>query len=962
MKNLPILLIICFILLFSKLSVNSQSLNDIPFITNFKKQDYQASSQNWDIIQDDKDVMYYANNQGVMKFDGYSWDIVELPNTSIVRSLCFLGGDSIMAGAYNDFGLMHYDSIGGLIFDSWVYKIPETYHNFGEVWRIHKFDNKVVIQSFNSIFIFENEKLINTFRSDSKFKYSFVINDNFYIQEMGKGLLKLANDNLILLKATDFFSNKEIWTILPYNESEFLIGTQLQGAYIYNGERVITWNTPANKFLLQNNLFSATLLHNGNFAFGSIQEGLIIADHKGKILYELNKLVGLQNNTILSLFEDNINNLWLGLDNGIDYVKISSPLSNVRKIGGFGTGYSCVIHDNIIYAGTNQGLYYKKTNTDSGIEDSDFKLIEKTRGQVWKLRVIDETLYCTHNFGLFKIKGEKAIILTDEIGVWDISTLPENDKYLIFGSYEGFYLLNKKTDEIEAVKGFKESARRFFFDDNNDLWLSHVYRGVFRLNIDMTKRNLNVLHFFNKEKGLPSDNNNEVFYVNRNVLCATKTGVYKFNYFDNSFVKDTVWDNIFEENSDGINKLIQDGDSKYWIFKNGIIYSVTYLNDKMYEVNGKPFILINNTTVRSFENVEKIKDNNYLIGTEDGFVLYDELKRTSVVEKINLSIKYIEYLDKNNNQTIGLKIDKSKKDLGALPFKQHNLIVTLSMPFYENQSLVKQRYRINNNKWSDWKKNNVISLSEIDVGDFRIDIQCSINDIDVLGEEVVSFSILPPLHRTWKAYLIYFIFLTVIIYLLIRYMMKKVERERRYQLLKQKREDLHHSIKLKRKAQLAEGELIKLRNDKLRTDIRHKSKELANTTMSIIQKNQVLSEMKDLLLSLTKDDNQFSGNSKITRLIKRINKEIDHQDNWIVFEKNFDKVHENFLIRLKEKHAELTPKDLRLAAYLRMNLSSKEIAPLLNISIRSVEISRYRLRKKLVLGKDQNLIEYIINI
>jgi AraC family chitin signaling transcriptional activator len=171
---------------------------------------------------------------------------------------------------------------------------------------------------------------------------------------------------------------------------------------------------------------------------------------------------------------------------------------------------------------------------------------------------------------------------------------------------------------------------------------------------------------------------------------------------------------------------------------------------------------------------------------------------------------------------------------------------------------------------------------------------------------------------------------------------------------------IENRIKLKRKAELAQAELTNLRNEKLKTDVRHKSKELANTTMSIIQKNQILQQIKDVLQKLGKNDVKYSENKDLYRLVKKINKEIEHQDNWTVFEKNFDKVHENFLQRLKEKHSELTPKDLRLAAYLRMNLSSKEIAPLLNISVRSVEISRYRLRKKMDLPHDQNLTEYII--
>jgi len=85
------------------------------------------------------------------------------------------------------------------------------------------------------------------------------------------------------------------------------------------------------------------------------------------------------------------------------------------------------------------------------------------------------------------------------------------------------------------------------------------------------------------------------------------------------------------------------------------------------------------------------------------------------------------------------------------------------------------------------------------------------------------------------------------------------------------------------------------------------------------------------------------------------------EDDWEKFSYHFDQVHSNFIKRLKQGYPNLTPKDQKLCAYLRMNLTSKEIAPLLNISVRGVEISRYRLRKKLSLNKEENLSEFMMS-
>jgi AraC family chitin signaling transcriptional activator len=148
--------------------------------------------------------------------------------------------------------------------------------------------------------------------------------------------------------------------------------------------------------------------------------------------------------------------------------------------------------------------------------------------------------------------------------------------------------------------------------------------------------------------------------------------------------------------------------------------------------------------------------------------------------------------------------------------------------------------------------------------------------------------------------------------------------------------------------------IIKLNNDKLRSDIESKNRELATSTMSIIKKNEFLNSIKTELISKGKDG--------VDKVVKIIDQNLNNTDDWKLFQEAFNNADKNFLKKIKSKHPELTPNDLRLCAYLRLNLSSKEIAPLLNISPRSVEVKRYRLRKKMNLPHDANLTNYILEI
>ena len=178
---------------------------------------------------------------------------------------------------------------------------------------------------------------------------------------------------------------------------------------------------------------------------------------------------------------------------------------------------------------------------------------------------------------------------------------------------------------------------------------------------------------------------------------------------------------------------------------------------------------------------------------------------------------------------------------------------------------------------------------------------------------------------------------------------KRYYKKQREQILKQKTKDLE----LRDLA--AQKEIIELKNEKLSHEIEARNRELAISTMNMISKTSTLNSLKEQLIHYNEDN-------KLKPVISNINKIINDKKDWQFFEKAFNHADKKFFKKLKEKHPELTPNDLRLCVYLRLNLSSKEIAPLLNISPRSVEIKRYRLRKKLDLERDTNLNDYFINL
>ena len=156
----------------------------------------------------------------------------------------------------------------------------------------------------------------------------------------------------------------------------------------------------------------------------------------------------------------------------------------------------------------------------------------------------------------------------------------------------------------------------------------------------------------------------------------------------------------------------------------------------------------------------------------------------------------------------------------------------------------------------------------------------------------------------------------------------------------------------------SEKEIIKLKNEKLELEIETKNTELASNTMHLVQKADLMSKIKGELFKLKKDINDDTYAADFNKIIRLLNAEEKSDESWEQFTVHFDKVHVDFLKHLKDAYPAITSNELRLYAYLKMNLYTKEIAKLMKISPRGVEIGRYRLRKKLNIDGNVNLFEF----
>jgi ligand-binding sensor domain-containing protein/DNA-binding CsgD family transcriptional regulator len=956
----------------------------VPSIQNFTRREYRGGTQNWAIAQDQHGFMYFANNEGLLSFDGDYWKLHRMPNSSIVRSIHIDKTGQIYVGAYNEFGKMQINASGQMKFRSLKNYLPKDCLSFDDIWNINSFQNQIVFQSYNFAFLFSNDSTVSTIKAPSRFQNSYKINNRLYFNDLANGLMEYTNNNLVALSGCEKIRGEEIGAVLPFNQgNELMIFTLNKGIFIYNGRELKEWSVPVNNLLKQNQIFSAAVVQDKYYAIGTVQNGVIMTDESGKIIQHINRQKGLQNNTILKVFADRVGNLWLGLDNGIDYLNVNSPITFMQQTDGIGAGYTSIIHKGKIYLGTNQGLFVKNWNLEQ--QNEEFRLIPGTNGQVWYLGVHDDVLLCGHNKGSFVIEGEKAMQISTEAGAWKFHSLKRFPDYLICGTYSGLIYFKKQKNSwtyVGKVAGFNESFRVFEEDGNGDLWMSHGFKGIYRVRIGNSLESITDYKFFTKKDGLPSNYNLNVFKIKGKIVVTSNVGFYEYNQNNGQFEKSLYFNQLLKPLKD-VSFLKEDKDGNIWYVawdmgknKAGVL---RIQEDLSYKHISASFDILTGKFISGFESIYCYSPEHVFFGTEEGFAHYSPWSRFNNAPKFEAFINkatalYLDstFFDGNhlyqstgtNQAATELSVNELNHIDFSFPYKENSFKFSYTSPSFDNQHNIEYSFKLvgYNEKWSAWTNVSFNEYAKLPPGTYTFCVKAR----NQLGLESTTdsliFNVMPPWYRTIVAYSFYALLILIASFLLIWYFFKRIEISRRKERLKHLKSYRQKEQQYKQEALIAEKKIINLKNEKLRIEMIHRDKELANQTMDLIRKNKFLQKIKEDLEKIKKSTSDELLKEKINSLITKIDKDIDHKKQWEVFESAFDEVHEDFLKRLQEKYPNLTPKELKLCAYLRMNISTKEIAPLMNISVRGVEICRYRVRKKLNIDRDQNLTRMIIDL
>ncbi|WP_034058048.1 helix-turn-helix and ligand-binding sensor domain-containing protein [Lacinutrix jangbogonensis] len=927
-----------FLLLFGFCSVFYAQ--ELPPIESYTIDIYNAENQNWNISQSADKHIYVANNKGLLEFNGEKWQLYPSPNQTILRSVHVVG-DKIYTGCYMDFGYWERDAFSILKYKSLANKVEKPIIEDEEFWTILNFREWILFQSLNRIYIYNTTN--DTFKiieSDSKIIKMYQIEDQIYFQKINEGLYTINNGEAVLLSSDNIFKTTEVVGIFGKSK-DLIVLTNTSGFYKLNNENLIPWQTPSSNILDNKTIYSSIQLRDKSFLLGTISNGMIHLKENGEVLYQINQNSGLINNTVLSAFQDREDNIWLALDNGINCININSPFriyeDNKGKIG---TTYASAIFNDTLYLGTNQGLFYKDYNSEE-----EFKFIKGTNGQVWCLVEIDNQLFCGHNSGTFLINNSKAKLISNIQGTWVLKKIPEKPNHLLQGNYNGLNVIEKLNENWQfknKIQGFNSSSRYFEFLNKNQILVSHEYKGVFNIkfNKDFTEVTSVVIDS-TANKGLYSS----LIKYKNDLLYTYKKGVFKYNHANKKFRRDSVLSQLFNSDNFISGKLIHNSKTdKLWGFSDK---KITYISSG--GLSKKPVLnsisLPNKLrkNITGFENITAITNDNYLFGTSKGYavVSLSKLKKTSYEIEIS-SIK--------NSKKDGEFSAIDRTSQSEFENKHNNISFSFSVPEYSKYLVSEYQYQLKgfHEPWSKWTTNSTHIFENLPYGDYSFNVKARVGGVITKNVAWYSFTIQKPWYLSNLMLVLYIIIFISLSFLTHTFYKRYYKKQREAIFLKTNRE-------LELKELENKQQLMSFNNEKLKQDIEGKNRELAISTMSLIKKNEFLNTIKIEL-------NNKDASTNIKSVIKIIDKNINNTDDWKFFQEAFNNADKDFLKKLKTEHSALTPNDLKLCAYLRLNLSSKEIAPLLNISPRSVEVKRYRLRKKMNLPHETSLANYIIEL
>lgn len=927
-----------------------------PVVVNYSRKTTGGGTQTWDAVQDSVGRMYFANKNGLLIYNGNEWQLEQIPHGLTIRS-SFLDNASrrLYIGSSEELGYfsLNEDSYT-LNYHSLRTLLGAAPRSFGEVWDIHKLGNTVWFRADKDIFRYDGHRMLRIVLP-GKISCSALIQGSLYIAIQGHGLYELRDSRLLPVRGFRKVRDYRIVSLLPFRESVMIV-TADHGLFLTSGDDIVPLTTEIDGFIKESQVFCAAYSDN-RYAFGTILNGVVTKDFASGNVSYANITTGMQNNTVLSLSFDVNRNLWAGLDDGIDLIKLNSPYTNLLSSANrFGAGYMSLLDNGALYLGTNQGLFVTRYPCNG---PSAPDLTPVIRGQVWDVSAIDGRIFVCADNGLYCGSGSQFSVIPGITGTWSVQRLKAHPGYALVSGYEGFFILSLDGTVTNRgrVHGYDDIGGHFTQDNEGYIWMPHWLKGLYRLSVNPETLMVTHCDFFNSRQGLATDHNNNVMMIGGRLTFSTEGGFMTFD--GQRFNYDTALGRRLGVFTPA--KLIEAPSGDLWCISDKHIVHSRNTAAGQTGIDSVRYSFIGPMLIPGFENFNFLPDNHLIVSGQEGFIDIDMQYDPGHSRPLKLIIDEISA----NGTTVvcraGFGGDMPKLEIGP---EISTLDFRFAMPMSNDDSRITYSCMLEgcDDDWSSYTGTSLKGYTNLGPGKYVMHVRAMHPLMPKEYETSFAFTILPPWYLSNWAKAVYMILVLALLECARRAVRIWMTRSTRRLAERQEKELEDTRRKAREDALQKDVEIATLKGRQLELDVKHKAEELSNLTMNIVRKNEILGDISNRLKKLQDGEISVEVNRQIEKLHGIIRDNISHDDDWKNFVHNFDAAYEDFTKRLTDLHPDLTITELRTCCYIKMGLSSKDIAPLFNISYRSVEMTRYRLRRKLNLERSENLSDYLLKI
>ncbi len=461
-----------------------------PPLRNYTPADYgrNIQSQNWSVTQDDRGIIYVANPNGVLVFDGTRWRLVPTERETFVRTVVADTSGTVYVGAYGEIGKLEPDSTGTLQYVSLLDRVDPPFRDFGHTWSGTAGSGGVFFQTHRLLFRWNGRSMEHWAASDTtSFTSVFRVQDSVYVHEQGAGLKKYSEGDWTLVPDSRQFADATVRAVLPISNG-LIVGTDAGALYRYQNGEFTPFDTEAQSYLAENELYHGTELANGAFAFATLRGGVLIMDRQGQTLHVLDKRSGLVDNDVKSLFVDREGGLWVACGGGLSLVDALSPLSLYDDRAGLeGDGRSVTRHEGDIYAGTSVGVHQLRFVEGPGSAmEARFELIPGLRAQVFDLASTSAGLLVASDKGVYAIQSGQLRRVGSGRTAHGLHVSRYDSTVAYVGYFDGVGTLRREAGrwtDGTMLGGFDKEIRFLEEDESGALWVASSFGGLWRIEV-----------------------------------------------------------------------------------------------------------------------------------------------------------------------------------------------------------------------------------------------------------------------------------------------------------------------------------------------------------------------------------------------------------------------------------------------------------------------------------------------